>query len=219
MFKFKGISSDDLKVIAVEEDFIARAPLLVEPITIEGKDGEEFIELGYGSLEKELELQILDVSKVDEIMAWLNGAGDLEINDRVTKAHFYDGFDVNRFVTLKKAEVSYIRDPFWYKTNDLYEGVTTSVINEGNIYSKPLIKLSGAGTVDITINGVRFTYTFIDPYVEIDCEEMTEKYDGLSRSRNIEIGLEYPRLNPGANEIILHSGTSTVEMKRKDRWL
>ncbi|MPW26398.1 hypothetical protein GC105_11420 [Alkalibaculum sp. M08DMB] len=219
MFKFKGISSNDMKVIAVEENFIAKASLLVESINIDGKDGEDFIEHGYGSVEKDIELQILDVSKIDNIIAWLNGPGELEFNNRITKARFYNGYDVDRFVTLKKAEVSYIRDPFWYETNDEYDVVTTTVLNGGNIYSKPLIKLTGNGTVDITINGVRFTYTFTDPYVEIDCEEMTEKYDGLSRSRNIEIGLEYPKLNTGINEIILHSGTCIIEMKRKDRWL
>lgn len=219
MFRFKGISSDDMKVIPKEENFAVKPSQRFEAITIDGRDGEIFIPLGYESVEKDIELQILDVNMVEDIMQWLNGDGELEYNGKISKAHFYPGYDVDRFVTLKKAIVSYIREPFWYKANDDYTTVTTSVVNEGNIYAKPLIKLTGTGTVNVSINQTRFKYTFTDPYVEIDCDNMTERYDGLSRSRNIEIGLEYPKLNPGENEIITHSGTCTIQIMRKDRWL
>ena len=219
MFKFKGISSDQMKVIAKEEDFIARAPQRFEEVPIEGSDGTILIPLGYGQIQKELDLQILDVNKVDEVLSWLNGEGEFEFNGRISKVYFYDGFDVNRFITLKRAKISYIRDPFWYKVDDAYVDVATSVNNEGNIYSKPTIKLTGSGTVDLSINGIRFKYTFTDPFVEIDCEKIKETYNGLSRSRNIEIGLEYPNLTPGNNTIVIHSGTCTIQMRRKDRWL
>lgn len=220
MFEFNGISNEDLKVVPVEENFFSRAGILYEPITIEGKDGTDFYEIGYTNVEKDLELQILDVSNVDSIMQWLNGSGILKFQGRETIARFYGGFDVNRFVSLKKAVVSYIRKPFWTKADDFYVPVTTIVINEGNIYSKPIIKITGTGTIDITVNGNRFTYIFdTEPYVEIDCEEMTEKYNGLSMSRHISMGLEYPKLKVGANTVTLHSGSATVEMKRKDRWL
>jgi phage-related protein len=219
MFKFRGISSNQMKVIIREEDFIARASQRFEEIAIDGSDGTILIPLGYGQVQKELDVQIIDVNKIDDILSWLNGEGELEFNGRVSKAYFYDGFDVNRFVTLKRAKISYIRDPFWYKVNDSYVSVTTSVINEGNIYSKPTVKLSGSGIVDLSINGIRFKYTFTDPYVEIDCEKMKETYEGLPRSRNIEIGLDYPYLTPGDNPIVIHSGTCTIQMRRKDRWL
>ncbi|MBF7097574.1 phage tail domain-containing protein [Alkalibacter mobilis] len=219
MFKFNGISNTDMKVIPKEENFTARAPQRFETITIDGKDGVIFIPLGYEPVEKDLELQILDISNIPDILEWLNGEGELEYENKVSQARFFAGYDVDRFVSLKKAQISYIRDPFWYKANDDYITVTTSVINGGNIYAKPLIKLTGSGMVDISVNGTRFQYTFTDPYVEIDCEDMTEKYEGLIRSRNMEMGLEYPRLDPGTNEIILNSGTCTIEMMRKDRWL
>jgi len=219
MFKFRGISSEQMKVIVREEDFIARATQRFEGISIDGSDRTELIQLGYAQVHKELDLQIIDATRVDEILSWLNGEGELEYNGRISKVYFYDGFDVNRFVTLKRAKISYIRDPFWYKDDDSYVSVTTSVINEGNIYSKPTIKLTGSGSVDMSINGIRFKYSFTDPYVEIDCEKMKETYAGLSRSRNIEIGLEYPHLIPGDNPIVIHSGTCTIQMIRKDRWL
>ena len=220
MFKFKGISNEQMKVIPVEEDFQSRASIIFEAIEIEGKDGADYIPLGYADVEKELSLQILDTTKIDDIMAWLTGEGFLEYEGRQAFARFYSGFDVNRFVSLKKAEVNYIRSPFWYKIDDPYAAYTILVTNEGNIYSKPLIKLTGTGIVDISVNGTRFQYTFdTDPYVEIDCEVMTEKYDGISKSRQISIGLEYPKLQPGANNIQIHSGNAIVEIKRKDRWL
>ena len=220
MFKFKGISNEAFKVIPVEENFFSKAAILYESVEIEGKDGADYYELGYQPIEKDLELQMLDTSLIDEIMAWLNGSGMLEYEGRVTNARFYSSYDVDRFVTLKKANVSYIRDPFWTPAIDVYEVVTTNAYNTGNIYSFPMIKLTGTGTVDITVNNVRLTYTFNgEPYVEIDCESGKEKYNGLSRSRQLSIGMDYPKLNPGVNIVTLHSGTCTIEMKRKDRWL
>lgn len=44
-------------------------------------------------------------------------------------------------------------------------------------------------------------------------------YEGLNRSRNLEIGYKFPRLDVGENKIVIHNGDPTVKIKRKDRWL
>ena len=49
--------------------------------------------------------------------------------------------------------------------------------------------------------------------------EKTVVYEGLNRSRNLEIGYKYPKLEVGNNAIVIHSGSATVKIKRKDRWL
>lgn len=97
------------------------------------------------------------------------------------------------------------------------------VENEGNIASRPILKLTKTldDCIDITINQVRFKYNFLEneDYVEIDCENKEVKYNNLNRNRQIEIGYEFPKLNAGNNEIVLNSGDCIVETKRKDRWL
>lgn len=224
MFKFKGISSDDMKVIVEEETlFLAKAPQRYEKVEIDGKDGALFEELGYSIIERPIKIHILDNSKLDEILSWLNGKGELEYNGRITTARFYNEIEPERTATIKVADFDFIRDPFWYKANDDYVTVTSTVTNEGNIASRPIIRLekNTEDSIDLTIGGVRFTYNFPDDedHVEIDCEEMEATYNGLLRNRQLSIGYEFPLLPVGESTVTVHSGDATIKVKRKDRWL
>ena len=102
------------------------------------------------------------------------------------------------------------------------EDTDEKVENQGNIYSKPIIRLEKTvfKEVEIAINGIRFKYNFEeDDYVEIDCEEMTVQYEGLDRNRRLVIDFEFPKLKEGNNDIIMYSGDCIIKCKRKDRWL
>ncbi len=223
MFKFKGISSNDMKVIIEEEEhFLAKAAQRTEMTEIEGKDSAIYDELGYSDIERPIKVQILDTSKLDDILAWLNGEGELEYKDRKTIARFYNELEPERNACIKIIDTRFIRSPFWYKKVDNYIAVSNMITNEGNIASRPMIRLE-KGTLDdveLTIGGVRFKYHFNgESYVEIDCEEMSVLYNGLRRNRRIEIGYKFPRLEIGSNTITVHSGDCVVKIKRKDRWL
>ena len=117
-----------------------------------------------------------------------------------------------------------------YSTNEVspifkvtyIEETTEKIENEGNIYSRPILRLekTSYNNVDIEIAGTRFQYNFNDEeYVEIDCEEKTALYEGLNRNRKLEIGYEFPKLLPGENDIKMHEGDCIIKAKRKDRWL
>lgn len=102
------------------------------------------------------------------------------------------------------------------------EDTDEKVENQGNIYSKPIIRLEKTvfKEVEIAINGIRFKYNFEeDDYVEIDCEEMTVQYEGLNRNRRLVIDFEFPKLKEGNNDIIMYDGDCIIKCKRKDRWL
>ena len=223
MFKFKGISSAKMNVVIEEEEhFLARASQRVEMTEIEGKDGAIYDELGYSVIERPIKVQILDVTKLDDILIWLNGEGVLEYKGRRTIARFYSELEPIRNSCIKIIDTTFIRDPFWYKIVDEFVIVPGTVINYGNIPSRPIIRLEkgNSSTVDLTIGGVRFSYNFNnESYVEIDCEEMTVKYEGLNRNRQIQISYDFPKLEVGENTITIHSGNAIVKIKRKDRWL
>lgn len=222
MFLFKGISSQDMQVVIEEEEhFIARAAQRYEITEIEGKDGAIFNELGFSYIERPILIQCLNNEKIDDILAWLNGRGDFEYKGRVTKARFYSELEPKRESCIRIINTTFIRDPFWYKSNDNYVEVSDSIENEGNVESRPVIKLikNNSNVADITINSTRFKYNFLDNYVEINCEEKTVEYNGLNRSRQLEIGYEFPKLNLGSNSVIINSGDCDIQVKRKDRWL
>lgn len=224
MFKFKSKTSTEMKVIVEEEEhFIAKAPQRFEKNEIDGRDGAIFNELGYAVVERPIKAQILDNSKLDDVLGWLNGEGQFEYNNRVTTARFYNEIEPQRKALIKVAKFNFIRDPFWYKATDNYTTITTTVKNDGNISSRPIIRLEKGEdeSIDITIGEVRFTYTFPtgDTYVEIDCEEMKATYDGLLRNRQLSIGYDFPLLPVGTSNVTIHSGDAIIKIKRKDRWL
>ena len=224
MFKFKGISSEEMQVVIEEEEhFIARAAQRYETTEIEGRDGAIFDELGYSYVERPIYVQCLNIEKIDDILAWLNGEGEFEYKGRKTIARFYSQAEPQRSVCIRIIDTQFIRDPFWNKAIDEYTTVTNNITNEGNYASRPIIRLEkvNSSSVEITTGGVRFKYTFPEneDYVEIDCKGKTALYEGLNRSRQLIIGYDFPKLEVGNNTITVHSGNATIKVKRKDRWL
>lgn len=224
MFKFKGISSEDMQVVIEEEEhFLARAAQRYEVTEIEGRDGAIFDTLGYSYVDRPIYVQCLNIDKIDDILSWLNGEGEFEYKDRITTARFYSQLEPQRQACIRIIDTTFIRNPFWYKKNDDYIEVFDNIRNDGNIESRPIIRLEKGTTekVDVTINDIRFAYTFEvnDTYVEIDCQEKETKYEGMNRNRNLDIGFEFPKLNIGNNTLTINSGDCTIKVKRKDRWL
>lgn len=224
MFKFNDISTEEMNIVVEEEEnLIGRAPQRYESNEIEGRDGFVFEDLGYSSFERNLKLQLLDISKLDIILAWLNGDGILEYKDRITTAKFAEGLNLQRAANIKTIDIKLIRGPFWYKKTDDYITVIDNVENEGNVYSRPIIRLekNTSDKVDIEIGGIRFVYNFEeDNYVEIDCEDKNALMSGLLRNRQLKIGFDFPKLYPGNNNrIVIYSGDAVIKVKRKDRWL
>lgn len=223
MFKFKGILSDDMRVVIEEEEhFLAKASKRVESTFIDGRDGEILEFYNYLNVERPIKVQILDNNKLDNIFSWLDGEGEFEYKDRVTTAYFHQTIEPIRSASIKIADFMFTRAPFWYKKNDDFIIVENYVINEGSIYSKPIIRLekNTSDEIDITVAGVRFKYVFNDEqYVEIDCEEMNAYFNGLLRNSNLEIGYDFPVLNVGTNSITINSGDCIIKIKKKDRWL
>lgn len=219
MFYIDNISSEILMIYASNEDFLSRAPINYEEIQIDGRHGSEFIEKNY--MNKVGSTKIYPQSdNLDVLFPLFTGKHELKVDDKVTEIYFYDALETTRYSKYNAFDVNYIRAPFWYKENDDFILYTNSVTNEGNVKSQPIIKLVGSGKVDVTVGTVRFVYDFGDETeVIIDCKEMSETYNGLSRSKNIEIGFEYPTLVPGENTITVNSGSVEVYIKRKDVWL
>lgn len=223
MFIFNNISSTDMEVIIEEEEhFLGKASQRYVRSEIEGRNGALFEEQGYTVIERPMKVQILNLDKLDKILGWLNGVGILEYKGRITKARFYNEIEPIRTANIKIADVTFIRDPFWNKKRDDFIEVTNIILNEGNIYAEPIIKLkrNKLDKIDITINDVRFIYNFNnEEYVNIDCEEQIVEYEKNNRNRQIEIGYKFPTIKPGENKIIVHSGDARIFIKRKDRWL
>lgn len=224
---FKNINSDDIEgLIICSEPPISSPALKIKETTINGRDGAIVEKLGYKPYTKTVEIALKTNANIDDIITFFSGDGELIFKnelDKVYRAAIYERIDLEKLLRFRKAKVKFYCQPFKYKKNDNYTTITNNVTNEGNIQSKPIIRLEKgtSSSIELTIGRIRFKYTFLenDTYVEIDCEEMTVLYEGLNRNRQLEIGYEFPELETGNNAVIVHSGDSTIKIKRKDRWL
>ena len=223
MFKFKGISTEKMKVICEEEDnLIARASRKYETTEIEGQDGSTYNLLGYSDVERPIKLYVKDLSKLDDILSWLDGEGILEYRGRQSYAYFLTSVSPSRLSSIKTIECNFIRSPFWYKANDYFITVENNVFNMGNKESQPIIRLvkKQDSYVDVTINDVNFIYNFgNEDYVDIDCKTYNACFEDILKNNNLQIGFDFPVLNPGNNKVIINSGNAKIMMKRRDCWL
>ena len=221
MFKFKGLSSVDMGVFAKEENFLGKASMKIETITIDGKNGSDIITKGYENFNSSLSNVTFLNESIDESIQWLSGVGELEYNNKKTTIQFHDGYTV-----MKKREpfsIAFTRSPFWYKRVDPYVAPLLDIItNEGTTESEPIIKLVKGvdAIVEFRVNGTQFKYDFKnDNSALIDCELKNAYYDNLLRNRQLEIGFAFPKLKVGNNTVTKISGDATIEFKRKDVWL
>lgn len=93
---------------------------------------------------------------------------------------------------------------------------------DGSIYNpelteaKPLLRVYGTGTLGIgsgTITIADHGYT----YVDIDCMIMNAHYEAINLNNYVTLsGNDYPVFSPGANNIVLGTGITSVEVT--PRW-
>lgn len=133
--------------------------------------------------------------------------------DEYRMAIYKSGLQVTPFM-LKAGEFEIAfecKPQRWLISGETALDVTSdgSILNPTQFPSRPLIKVTGTGT--LTIGDVEITLT-VSP-TTIDCESM-EAYNG-STNRNGTISLspnKFPELEPGTNTITKTSGITKIEI-------
>lgn len=225
MITFKGITSDSLDVVVNKLPTFIKPQRKTEIIQIEGKDGAEVIEYGYAPYTLSVKITLMDVSRLDDVIAWLDGEGILISSEdelRCVTARVISDIDYTRLITLKEAKVDFfVKDPFRYLVNDIPQTISTfpnMITNSGTVYSKPLLNIVGSGSVSITINGTTFSYNFpLGESVTIDCETMDATYNG--QLRNQYMNGYFPKLNVGSNAVDKTGTVISIKFERYSRWL
>lgn len=94
------------------------------------------------------------------------------------------------------------------------------VENKGLETSRPIMTITGTGTVEISVNGMAvFTYTFPEGenQVVIDSEKEDAYLGSVLKNRNMNG--EFPVLQPGTNKIEWTGDVERIEIEPKSRWL
>jgi predicted phage tail component-like protein len=98
-----------------------------------------------------------------------------------------------------------------------------SIYNDGNIESKPLIKVYGNGNISIGINGVAFVINSVVGYVEIDFKSFDIYKDDILMLSNFTttypITIQDFNMIPAWNTISCSSNVDKIEITPRSRWI
>lgn len=225
---WQGRDSRYIKGLVISElPPISKPQMRVAETVIDGVDGSFIEELGYASYDKPLLIGITPQADVNEVIKFFSGQGNVVFSnepDKYYKAHIINQIDYTRLVRFRTATVTFRVQPYKYKLNEAQVTTSTggvySVENWGSETSKPLIHITGVGTVECTVNGnTLFSYTFPenDTEVYIDSELQDAYVGSVLKNRNM-VG-EFPLLQTGANKISFTGTVTAVEILARSRWL
>ena len=164
--------------------------------------------------------------RLDEILAWLDGAGELILctePDKVFRASIYNKISVADMIYLYNSFLLQFRvQPFKYSVNALSDTLDltapTTIRNSGTVYSEPLITVYGNGDITLTINGADFPLYGVNESITID-SEMMEVFKGNANQNSKYGGVEFPRFEVGKNEISWTGKVSKIKIQPRWRWL
>lgn len=227
---WKGIDSDTITGLIISELPPISKPKMKTTITkIDGRDGDIIEELGYESYTKSIKVGLSKNYNIDEVIKYFTGSGDLIMSnepDKAYKCQIIEKVDYNKLLRFKTATVKFYTQPFKYKKDEPkvilnIDGETSMTVdNIGLEKSKPIIKLTGSGTVAIQLNGATvFNYIFPENETEVIVDSIQEEayLNGFYKNRNMTG--EFPILEVGENTISWSGNLTKIEIEPKSRWL
>lgn len=198
---------------------------------IDGVDGDIINKLGYGAYDKTFEIGLSYNYNVDDVIEFLDTEGTIIFSNEPDKYYNFttlNQIDFEKLLRFKKAKVTIHVQPFKYSTIEStkiynFSSANQNLIirNNGNIYSKPIITLSGSGSVTMALNGIDIlTITLTDNMV-LDTQSQNA-YDPETKdflNRYVIGDLKKLYLPVGKNTISWTGNVTKVEIDFASRWI
>lgn len=214
-FTYKGVTASSLGVIVNSLEWYKKPQRKVDTNRIEGKDGSTVTDDSYEPFSLNAKITLMALTNIDAIVAWLTGSGVLVFSGDSAKyrnVYIMDEVGFTQDGSVWVASFNFFVDkPFRYVMSEsdvTVSGFPATYTNAGSVASKPLLKVTGTGTVVFVVNGVSITYVFDTPYVYIDCDSMDAYYLTTLKNRNLSLSA-FPTFAVGSNAISITSGTIT----------
>lgn len=218
-FIYNNRDSRDYDIVVNKLPPISSAPKRYEEVVVAGKDGATFNEEGYSTYEKQLTITIMDKNKIDEILEWLQGNGQITFSnepDKYYNVYFLNSVEINREKT--QSTLNMIVQPYKYSNNETIIN-TLIVVNEGNVISNPWMRITGSGTIILKINNVNVCTLDLSVISSIDLDSDLQEAFNNGQLANRKMNGEFPRFKPGINTISCTGNVTKVETIVRSRWL
>ena len=205
---------------------ITKPQMRVKETVIDGVDGSIIEELGYESYDRPINIGLKVGADIDEIIEYFTGNGEVIFSNepnRYYKARIFQKIDFARLLRYRVATVSFRVQPFKYdllEETETSEGQSMIIKNIGNYTAKPLITITGSGTVNLIVNGTticQYTFPEGENSVVLDCEKQDAYLGDILKNRNM-IG-EFPIFNKGNNTLSWDGVVKSIRVKNYSRWI
>ena len=203
----------------------------VEIEEIDGRDGDIVTYLGYGAYDKEFKIGLFGSYDVDEIISYFNSEGTVIFSNEEDKYYNYqiiEQIDFDKLLRYKEATVKMHMQPFKYSAEDnqkvfSVDSTTTSISirNSGNIYSRPVITITGSGSIDLYLNDIQLFVINMESYtsITIDTNNMNAYNGSTLLNRNVTGSYDNFKLNVGNNTISWSGAITQIEIDNYSRWI
>lgn len=225
-----GVNSNTKTGLAIKE-----LPPITKPLMrtikeeIDGKDGDLITKLGYSAYDKTIEIGLYGTYDINEIISFFNSKGIITFSNESDKYYYYEiinQIDYNKLLKFKTASVVFHCQPFKYKVGEtpiiLTSGDNT-ITNDGNIYSKPILTITGSGNISISLGGNQIFSIDMsnNSKIVIDTNNM-EAYDpttGNLLNRIVTGNYENFKIESGNNTLSISGTITDASITNYTRWL
>lgn len=229
--ELNGVNSQTIAGLLIQElPPITKPKMRANIEEIDGKSGDIITELGYSAYDKAVQIGLYGDFDIDQIISYFNSSGQVVFSNEPDKYYNYTilaQIDFNRLIRFRTATVKFHCQPFKFSQEDnsmtftITNQTSIQIRNAGNIYSKPVLTITGIGNIGIYLNGVQIFAIALGNLnqIIIDTNNMNA-YSGQTLLNRIVTG-DYNnfRLNSGPNTISWTGNISQIKIDNYSRWI
>ena len=228
-----GKMSTDISGLLIQElPPIVKPKIRTQIEEINGRDGDIVTKLGYSAYDKEITIGLYRDFDIDEVIQYFNSEGTVIFSNEEDKFYNYeilDQIDFERLLRFRTATVNFHVQPFKYssvegiKTFTISNETSITVRNNGNYISKPIISITGSGTINLSLNNYQIFVIDLSDATQITIDtNLMEAYNPTTQAlMNRVVTGDYNNfaLNVGTNTISWSGTISQIDIKNCSRWI
>lgn len=231
-----GVSSKTIEGLLIQTlPPISKPKIRTSAEEIDGRDGDVVTTLGYAAYDKTFSIGLKGDYNVDDVIKFFDTSGQVTFSNEADKYYnfaIYNQIDFEKLIRFKTANVNMHVQPFkysideptikWNNTKD-QTIANISVRNTGNIYSRPILTITGSNTITVYLENTQLFSIELSAAGEtiiIDAAGMNATDpDGNYLNRQVTGDYDNFKLAVGVNNLRVTGTMTSVTIDNYSRWI
>ena len=222
-----GVSSSTISGLLIQKLPVVKKPAVrFKKEEIDGRDGDSIIKLGYAAYDRELLIGLHGSYSEDNVIKFFNSSGNAVFSNEPDKLYNYEilnEMELEKLLSFRQAVVNFHVQPFKHKVNETLLTGTNSVtvVNTGNIYAKPTVKITGSGNISLYIGSTQIFQIALgdEGYITLNGEEMEARKGAVLKNRLVTGNYDNFILPVGESTISATGTVTGLEVSNYNRWI